>query len=116
MGTRINYLIKATESDECICASLYSNSSHNDVDAEQWFRELAEGSLHPNGFIPDLMACKYPSDKGANRAGEPVFTFDSTCGDKEKIILVYWDYDVIGRNPDAIFREVSTITSTWSQN
>ena len=116
MGTRINYLVKASKSDECICASLYSNSSHNEVDAEQIFRELAEGSIGPNGFVPSLLDCKYPSNNGTNKEGDSVFTFDSTCGDKEKIILVHWDYEVIGMNPQPIFSEVSTITSTWSQD
>lgn len=92
MGKRINYLVKQDRESEIICAVLYSNSCHPEVDAKQIVENLAMDSIGANHFMAHLMDVKYPSTVGNNLEGEPVFVFDSACGDHDELLLIFWDY------------------------
>jgi len=91
MGARINFFIRETENSE-ICAVLYSNSRHDQVDAESIFRTEAGLAIGPNDLIKRLLSYQYPAGKDTEQEGN-VFNFDSRSCNHEQRLDVYWRYD-----------------------
>ena len=99
MGTRINVIIGTPyHHPSCI---LYSNSSHEDVDAETIVRRVVKevddpGLAGTHGLTEvaeRLLQLRYMTDGGGNKRGDRVFTLDSVPFDQEFILYVKFDFN-----------------------
>jgi len=87
VGTRVNIYVKGDKDSE-VCAILFSNNSHPDVEPEALIRNIAEIALGPNDFVRKCLVFAYPSSKGNHREGQPIFTFDPYPDDHEYVLIV----------------------------
>ena len=91
MGTRINYfLVSDIDCEESqLSAILFSNNIQSSYDPEERFKTLANESIGITELATKLLNENYPSD--SKSALERPFWLDSTAGDNERVVLVYWE-------------------------
>lgn len=98
MGTRINVIIGKPYHTSCI---LYSNSSHEDVDAEKIVRHIVESIDDPGlggtsgltEVAERLLQLRYMTNGGGNRRGDRIFTLDTEPFNHEFVLYVKFDWN-----------------------
>lgn len=91
MGRRVNYFLVSDLDGEGsqIAAIFFSNNSHPSYEPEERFNELANDSLGITELATKLLNERYPSQDSSST--QRPFWLDSTAGDNEKVVLVYWE-------------------------